>query len=1628
MDEYARFEINLHPGKRMNHYSIDCRFHLRGREHFLGPVSKTEAEAEFDLEFLRRLELTERLDQYGQELTNCLFAPGSAARTALRTAREVVLLEPSRTRLRLQVRIGPSVPELHQLSWETLRDPQNQDAWLALDQNILLSRYRMGRPSAPSPLRSRDVIRALLVIANPDDGADWGLFPVDVYRWLELCATGTKGFQVDALCRCENSCCEELNVSKIGSPTWGQVLKSLNDGYDILYLVAHGTLKDEEPLLWLEGVDGEVAPIGPPRDERSGMVTQLSQLSQLPRLVVLASCESAGQTTFSTVSESDGTESHPDKGSAMLALGPRLAEAGVPAVVAMRGTVSMKTVESLLSALSEELQFGRPIDRAMSAARRFAQGVGCRDWWAPVLFMSAEDGELFDADIHVPFMAPDLPTEHVPRQEKLDELIGHLVDDNKDEVGLWGSGGYGKTTLACALCQRLREHYSGGILWVRLGPEPGQAIVKINGLIEQLTGSRPGIEDLEAARSRLVQELGERPVLLVIDDIWKKAHLDPFRKWGENCTRLYTTRDVLSLPSTAINVEVRSMKSDEALELLSRGLPRTSSDEMGLLAAKLGKMPLLLEIANRVLRHHVNTKHRSLTESLAWVNNIYKHDRLDGFPDVAETVEMSIEELSEKERAPYHALAIFPKGADLPLSIVQKLWQATAEFSAYETEQVCDHLFSLALLGYDTAHQTYRLHDMLWDYLASRLPDPVDLLHAGLLDVIRAQLPGNGWCSLDDDGYIYGHLTWHMEEAGRIDEIHKLLREETESGRNGWFEVREQVGQTAGYLTDIVRAWSLARATAWDEGLAIQCLYALVTASFNSRAANIHPEMLAALVTRGVWTQAQGLAYGRQVPVPRRKADALVALAPCLLDDELQADALTAAQEITDERARAVALTGLLLNAPEGLMLQMRDQALTSARGIEDPASRAELLAKVVPCMPEGQRDRVRTEVLDAVCAIDDEWARARALSERAPDLTEDLLKNAVAAARGMKDPWARAEALGRLVPHLSDEIRESLLKEALAVVPQIKDDRARAEVLAGLAPYLTADLLKAAFEAARKIEPDSIRADALAGLASCGSAEWVGNALDEAVAAVRGIEDGLARAKALVSLVLALPEGRRESVSPEALEAVGGIEDEGFRARALAELAPSVLENLIPEALKIAQGIHDVLAKAEALAGLAPRLADTQQEAVLREALELALQISDLQDRTTVLTALAPHMAASLLVQAVRALEIGDRSSRVLALAGLAPCLPEESRMEVLAETLSEIGSIENEQDRMEAMMGLSPHLEQGQLISELAQVQTIRSESVQALALAGLAQHLKGAQLETALATAQTIVTEGARAQALIGLAPYLTEMQLTVALGAVREIKLERECAQALAGLAPHLKDGQLQVALTAARAIRSEWARAEALTALAQCLSESSRSQVLDEALTAARAIGREWARAEALAGLAQHLSEPSRMEVLDEALEAAQAIGDKWTRTRVLERLVQHLTGPSKEQVLEDALTAAQDIDFEKDRAQALASLAQHLEESTRIEILKKALEVAREITAERNRAQALGLVVLRLAELPPEKLHPLLGDTFRVLAARTRQDFLSDLRVLAPVLLALGGEKAIAGTYRAIKDVGRWWP
>ncbi|ROH89365.1 NB-ARC domain-containing protein [Microcystis aeruginosa FACHB-524] len=1044
--------------------------------------------------------------------------------------------------------------------------------------------------------------------------------------------------------------------------------------------------------------------------------------------------------------------------------------------------------------------------------------------------------------------APPKPSYFVERPEVSIELKQLLLSEKTEKTGtlvisaIYGLGGIGKSTLAAALAQEkeVQAFFPDGIFWATLGQQP-DILSFLHGWIQALGDYNFKPTGIDAASLHLRTLLADKKALLVVDDLWNVEDIDPFRVAGNHCKLLVTTREVRV--KGAISYDLNVMTESQSLALL-RGylkheLNLADQKQAKILAKIVGYLPLALELTAAQIEDGIPWA--ELIEDLrAEIAHLEILDRLEAGDTANEEkrkhysliacFNLSLKRLNGQRLRQFSWLGVLPDDVTITEKIAATLWDCQVR----EARQTLRYLRSKALLLTGVSSElltSYRVHDLLHDLarnliLASPHPEtdyqlpglglsmaeahhqllqryqkqikisPLTPLEKGGKEVevplIKGDLGGSNWHSLEDDGYIYNQLLWHLEKAGQIAQIHLLLREETAEGHNGWYSQCEREGKTAVFIKDVSRAWQLAEEHFIEnptKSIGLQVRYALIITSLNSLAGNIPPELIAALVKHEIWTPAQGLAYVRQNPDSEKQAGGLTAISP-YLTSTLLPEALEVAKAIGDESYRARALTGLAPYLPESLLPKALKIAIDIKGGYYCDwvlSAFALYFPKVLPALAVTRR------------GIGDEYYRARALTRLAPYLPE-VLPEALEAARGIGSENYRAEALTGLAPHLP----ESLLPEALEAARGIGDEDYRARALTGLAPYLP-EVLPEALEIARGIGDEYYRVRALTGLAP----HLPESLLPEALEIARGIGSENYRARALTGLAPHLPV----SLLPEALEIARGIGSENYRAEALTGLAPHLPESLLPEALEAARAIGDEYYRASALTELVSHLPE-----VLPEALAVARGIGDGYYRASALTELVSHLPEVLPEALEIARGIGDEDYRAKALTGLAPYLPE-----VLPEALEIARGIENESDRAKALTGLAPHLPE--VLPEALEIaRGIENESDRAKALTGLAPYLPEV-LPEALEVARGIRDESDRATALTWLAPYLPESLLPKALAVARDIWSESSRVEALIGLAPHLPQ-VLPEALEAARGIGGESDRAKVLKALTATLTPAN----------------------------------------------------------------------------------------------------------------------------------------------------------------------------------------------------------
>jgi hypothetical protein len=359
MTDYADLEIGLHRRDSAT-WRVEIRYCQEGSDADINPSGALTVD--IDPDELRQLADDEVA--YGQALGRALLGGGvgDAYRQAIAAA------QGQGVTLRVRLFVGPSAARLHTLRWETMLDPRDGSPLLT-DENIIFSRYLSSNDWRPVRLRPRSELRALVVVAGPTDLGTFDighvLSPVAVEEEVSRARDGLAPLRTRVL-------------ASHGAATEDRLFDELRDGCDIFYLVCHGYVAGGEPVLLLENEDGTAAPV-----RGNELVDRIRDITRVPRLVVLASCQSAGA----------GDDTRSADGGVLAALGPRLAEAGVPAVLAMQGDVSMETVSRFMPTFFRELQRDGQIDRAMAAARGSVRDRF--DWWVPALFMRLKSGRIW---------------------------------------------------------------------------------------------------------------------------------------------------------------------------------------------------------------------------------------------------------------------------------------------------------------------------------------------------------------------------------------------------------------------------------------------------------------------------------------------------------------------------------------------------------------------------------------------------------------------------------------------------------------------------------------------------------------------------------------------------------------------------------------------------------------------------------------------------------------------------------------------------------------------------------------------------------------------------------------------------------------------------------------------------------------------------------------------------------------------------------------------------------------------------------------------------------------------------------------------------------------------------------
>ncbi len=294
----------------------------------------------------------------------------------------------------------------------------------------------------------------------------------------------------------------------------------------------------------------------------------------------------------------------------------------------------------------------------------------------------------------VPFLAPPRPSRQlVGRDDLLRQIKQQLLAGNTVAISalsalpgsaLSGLPGVGKTALALTLAHDpdIIAHFGDGILWIGLGQQPD--LLALLGIWAKALGIHESeiarLADTKERAQAINREIGDRRMLLIIDDAWEAGAAATFKIGGSNCAHLLTTRSPDIARSFALEYAqiVPELSAADSLTLLARFVPEMVANEpeaAQALVQAAGGLPLALTLMGRYLQKESLTgqprRLRAALERLQEtktrleieipVSPLEQQISLSGATlSLWASIELSVKVLSEPLQQALRALSLFP--------------------------------------------------------------------------------------------------------------------------------------------------------------------------------------------------------------------------------------------------------------------------------------------------------------------------------------------------------------------------------------------------------------------------------------------------------------------------------------------------------------------------------------------------------------------------------------------------------------------------------------------------------------------------------------------------------------------------------------------------------------------------------------------------------------------------------------------------------------------------------------------------------------------------------------------------------------------------------------------------------
>jgi tetratricopeptide (TPR) repeat protein len=327
----------------------------------------------------------------------------------------------------------------------------------------------------------------------------------------------------------------------------------------------------------------------------------------------------------------------------------------------------------------------------------------------------------------IPHQIPLPPIDLTGRENDLRDLMS-FYERGSSIIALRGMGGVGKSALAFALAQKLKDRFPDGHLFISMMGTSPKPLTPAEAMVQAIRSYKPALRlpESEAELANLYRSvLDGKRALFLLDNALDDRQVRPLLPVPEGCCLIITSRRKFSLPGMSLK-DLDVLKLDAAADLLLKTagedfpvMPVQYEDEWKGLARLCGCLPVALKAAGGYLANIPGSSPKKYIKELQDERMrlaIIGKEGVDEDEDLATKLNLSYGRLAPDTALVFRLISIFP-----------------SDFGAESEEAVCQdeghrHLIDLvrwSLVEYERHGEEdegrYHLHDLVRIYASSQL-------------------------------------------------------------------------------------------------------------------------------------------------------------------------------------------------------------------------------------------------------------------------------------------------------------------------------------------------------------------------------------------------------------------------------------------------------------------------------------------------------------------------------------------------------------------------------------------------------------------------------------------------------------------------------------------------------------------------------------------------------------------------------------------------------------------------------------------------------------------------------------------------------------------------------------------